>query len=200
MSIYSIKINGSKIKREAKITNHKDAVNVLVNELIENKISLCSMHTNLDSAEQGVNQVLAETLGLYDIEPVEFDGFLGRIGFVEECTLGEFIQTVKLALDIDHVRYVGSKKNIVRKVAVIGGSGADFIPNVKNEDCDVLVTADVKYHMAQLAHKINLSVIDAGHFETENPVIYMLSKYLRSNLEDVEVITSLRNRSYIKYE
>ncbi len=189
------------------ITHHPAIMNKLSSitdplylELIENKISLCSMHTNLDNADQGVNQVLAETLGLYDIEPIEFDGLFGRTGYVDECTLGEFIQTVKLALDIDHVRYVGSKKNIVRKVAVVGGAGADFIPNVKLAECDVFVTADVKYHQAQLANKIELNIIDAGHFETENPVIYKLARYLRSNFEDVEIITSLRNKSYIKYE
>ncbi len=169
-------------------------------QLIENKISLCSMHTNLDSADNGVNQVLAETLGLYDIEPVDFDGLYGRIGYVDECTLGEFIQTVKLALDIEHIRYVGSKKNIVKKVAVLGGSGADFIPNAKLEKCDVYVTADVKYHQAQMAYNLGINVIDAGHFETENPVIYKVARHLRSNLDEVEVITSLRSKSYIKYE
>ena len=169
-------------------------------KLIENKISLCSMHTNLDSADQGVNQVLAETLGLSEIEPVDFDGLYGRTGYVNECTLGEFIQTVKLALDIEHVRYVGSKRNMVSKVAVVGGSGADFIPNAKLAGCDVYVTADMKYHKAQQAEKIGLNVIDAGHFETENPVIYKVARYLRGCFEDIEVITSLRNKSYIKYE
>ena len=114
--------------------------------------------------------------------------------------MGEFIQTVKLALDVDHVRYVGSKKNLISKVAVVGGGGADFIPNAKIAGCDVYVTADVKYHQAQLANKLELNIIDAGHFETENHVIYKVARYLRGNLEDVEIITSLRNRSYIKYE
>ena len=169
-------------------------------KLIENKIALCSMHTNLDSADQGVNQVLAETIGLENIEPIDLDGLFGRTGYVDECTFGEFIQTVKLALDIDCVRYVGNKQSIIKKVAVVGGSGADFIPNIKSDNCDVFVTADLKYHQAQMAEKLGLNVIDAGHFETENPVIYTLARYLRSNLEEVEVITSLRNKSYIKYE
>ncbi len=189
------------------ITHHPAIMSKLSNitdplflQLIENKISLCSMHTNLDSAEQGVNQVLAETLGLYDIEPVDFDGLLGRVGYVDECTLGEFIQTVKLALDIEHLRYVGHKRDTIKKAAVLGGSGADFIPNAKLAECDVYVTADVKYHQAQMAYNLEINVIDAGHFETENPVIYKVARYLRSNFEDVEVITSLRNKSYIKYE
>lgn len=168
--------------------------------IIENKISVCSMHTNLDSADEGVNQILAETLGMSDIEPIDFDGVLGRVGNVEECMLSELIQSIKLALDIDHVRYVGSKRNKVSRVAVLGGAGADFIPNAKIAGCDVYVTADVKYHQAQMAEKMGLNVIDAGHFETENPIIYKIARYLRGNFEDVEVITSLRNKSYIKYE
>lgn len=172
----------------------------LLLSVIENKISICSMHTNLDSADEGVNQVLAETIGLSDIEPIDFDGVFGRIGYVDECTLSEFIQSIKLALDIEHVRYVGSKRNMVSKVAVLGGAGADFIPNAKIAGCDVYITADLKYHQAQMAEKMGINVIDAGHFETENPVIYKIARYLRSNFQDVEVITSLRNKSYIKYE
>lgn len=172
----------------------------LLLSVIENKISICSMHTNLDSADEGVNQVLAETIGLSDIEPIDFDGVFGRIGYVDECTLSEFIQSIKLALDIEHVRYVGSKRNMVSKVAVLGGAGADFIPNAKIAGCDVYITADLKYHQAQMAEKMGINVIDAGHFETENPVIYKIARYLRSSFEDVEVITSLRNKSYIKYE
>jgi len=168
--------------------------------VIENKISVCSMHTNLDSATEGVNQVLAETLGLSDIEEIDFDGICGRVGNVEECTLGEFLQSIKLALDIEHVRYVGSKRNKINKVAVLGGAGADFIPNAKIANCDVFVTADVKYHQAQVADKLGINVVDAGHFETENPVIYKIARYLRGCFEDVEIITSLRNKSYIKYE
>ncbi len=166
----------------------------------ENKISVCSMHTNLDSSDEGVNQVLAETLGLSNIEPIDFDGVFGRTGYVDECTLSELIQSVKLALDIEHVRYVGSKRNKVNKVAVLGGAGADFIPHTKIAECDVYITSDVKYHQAQMADKLGINVIDAGHFETENPIIYKIARYLRNRFEDIEVITSLRNKSYIKYE
>ena len=51
-----------------------------------------------------------------------------------------------------------------------------------------------------MAYNLGINVIDAGHFETENPVIYKVARHLRSNLDEVEVITSLRSKSYIKYE
>ncbi len=169
-------------------------------KLIENKISLCSMHTNLDSADNGVNQVLAETIGLMDITPIDFGGVYGRVGYVSECTLSQMIQNVKLALDIDHVRYVGKKSDIIKKVAVLGGSGGGDITTAKTEGCDLYITGDVKYHQAQLADKLGINIIDAGHFETENPVIYKITRYLRGIFGEIEAVTSLRNKSYIKYE
>ena len=37
-SLYTIKLNGEKIKKEANLSNHKDAVRILINELLENKV------------------------------------------------------------------------------------------------------------------------------------------------------------------
>ena len=169
-------------------------------KIIENKISVLSMHTNLDSACEGVNRVLAETVGLYDIEETELEGFVTFGGNVDKCTLGEFIRNVKNALGVETLRYVGEKTDLVSRVCVVGGAGSDFIPAVSDAGFDVFLTADLKYHQAQLADKIGLCVIDAGHFETENPVIYKVARYLTEMLGDVDVITSLRTTSYIKYE
>lgn len=181
----------------SKLSNITDPV---ILGLIENKISVCSMHTNLDCADGGVNQVLAETLGLENIEPVMFGDFIARGGEVGKTSLGIFITQVKRALGIDNLRYVGDKETSVEKVCVVGGSGGDFIEEARAKGFDAIVTADVKYHQAQMAQKCGICVIDAGHFETENPVIYKVARYLREVFADVEVITSLRTKSYIKYE
>lgn len=180
--------------------NIKNITDPLLLGLAEDKISVLSMHTNLDFAPGGVNQVLAETLGLFDIEEVFFGEICTRGGSVEKQLFGEFISGVKSSLDTDNLRYVGDKGNFVSRVCVMGGSGAEFISDVKSAGFDVFVTSDVKYHQAQLAKKIGLSVIDAGHFETENPIVYKIARYISEVLDDVEVITSLRNKSYLLYE
>ena len=46
--------------------------------LVQAGISAICMHTNLDAAEGGVNEVLAEILGIRD--PVPFAGGCGRVG------------------------------------------------------------------------------------------------------------------------
>ena len=181
----------------SKLSNITDPV---ILGLIENKISVCSMHTNLDCADGGVNQVLAETLGLENIEPVMFGDFIARGGVVAKTSLGIFMTQVKRALSIDNLRYVGDREAFIERVCVVGGSGGDFIEEARAKGFDAIVTADVKYHQAQMAQKCGICVIDAGHFETENPVIYKVARYLREVFADVEVITSLRTKSYIKYE
>jgi len=172
-------------------------------KLIRNDISLYSAHTNLDSANGGVNDVLAQKLGLDNVGNfpfVENSELVGRIGEISECTLGEFLATVKKALKCECVKYVGDKSKIIRKVGVCGGSGADFIAMASNSGCDVFVTGDVKYHQAQLANEIGLCVIDAGHFETENIICSVLADYLQDMFKDIEVLTSNRKESYLKYE
>jgi len=172
-------------------------------KLIENGISLYSAHTNLDNANGGVNDVLAQKLRLDNVGNfllVENSELIGRIGNVAECTLEEFIKTVKVALNCKVVRCVGNKDTIIRKVGVCGGGGADFIPMAKASGCDVYVTGDVKYHQAQVANEIGLCIIDAGHFETENIICSVLADYLKDIFKEVEVLTSNRKESYLKYE
>lgn len=182
-------------------------INKIIDEklikLIKNDISLYTAHTNLDSANGGVNDVLAQKLGLKNIGNfplVENSELLGRIGNTSECTLEEFIKIVKKALNSKCVKYVGEKSTIIKKVGVCGGSGADFIAMAKESGCDVFITGDVKYHQAQLANEIGLCVIDAGHFETENIICSVLADYLQDMFKEIEVLTSNRKESYLKYE
>ncbi|MBR0278175.1 MAG: Nif3-like dinuclear metal center hexameric protein [Clostridia bacterium] len=169
-------------------------------KLIENKISVYCAHTSLDSADEGVNDVLARKIGLDNVEKIAFGTFNAKGGTVQNCSFSKLIEMVKHRLGIKSVRYVGEKETEICKVCVIGGSGGDFITDVKESGFDALVTADIKYHQAQTADSIGLCVIDAGHFETENPVIYKIAEYLHGLYKDIEIITSLRNKSYIKYE
>ena len=73
----------------------------------------------------------------------------------------------------------------VKKVAVIGGAGADDIENALKAGADTLVTGDVKYHQFLDAKNIGINLIDAGHFATENPVVQALRDKLSEKLPEV---------------
>ena len=174
--------------------------------LMENGIAAINAHTNYDLAPGGVNDVLAQTLGLTDIsviDPVGTDdeghpyGLLRR-GTVAEQSLDAFLATVKQNLHCDGLRYVDSGKP-VRTVAVGGGSCADEMGDALKSGCDTFVTADVKYNQFRTAYELGLNLIDAGHFHTENPAMVPLAQKLRDAFPGVEVIFSENHCDCMKF-
>ena len=168
--------------------------------LIENGIAHINAHTNLDQAPGGVNDVLAEKLGLHNVEIINpADGYgLLRCGDVEEQPLEAFLATVKEKLGCDGLRYVSSGKS-VRKVAVGGGSCAGAMMEAKAAGCDTLVTADIKYNQFWDAHDIGMNLIDAGHFHTENPVVAVLAKKIAAAFPEIRVEISKTHADCMKY-
>lgn len=138
--------------------------------LAEKGIAVYSAHTNLDCVSSGVNDVLAKKLHLDNVDVLDSDNGLGRIGIVLACSLQEFADTVKKVLRADYVA-VGDAGKQVHKVAVCGGAGSDLISLALLCGADTLVTGDIKYHEAQQAVFSGLNVIDAGHQPTELPVM-----------------------------
>lgn len=118
----------------------------------------------------------------YDIFPIENKGTasgLGRIGVLKEpMMLKDFCEFVKQCLNVKNVRVTGDLLTHVSKVAVCGGAGSDLISVAKFAGADVYVTGDVKYHDAIDAKALGLTVIDAGHFNTENLMIPVLADYI----------------------
>lgn len=169
--------------------------------LLENGISSIHMHTNLDSAPGGVNDVLAAALGLQNVEvlvPAGEDYGLGRYGQVKEQSLGEFCGFVKEKLGCHGIRFVDGGKPVT-KVAVGGGSCGDFIGQAISAGCDTFVTADVKYNQFADAKDLGLNLIDAGHFATENLVCDYLAEKLAEAFPQVEVVKSQDNQDVIQY-
>ena len=171
--------------------------------LIENGIAHINAHTNLDQAPGGVNDVLAQTLGLQNVEiinPVGDPAFgLLRCGTVTEQPLDDFLSHVKNSLRCDGLRFVSGGKP-VRKVAVGGGgSCAGGMREALEAGCDTFVTADVKYNQFWDAQDLGLNLIDAGHFHTENPVVAVLAAKIAAAFPDVQVKISETHWDCAKY-
>ncbi|WP_127533026.1 Nif3-like dinuclear metal center hexameric protein [Paenibacillus kobensis] len=103
----------------------------------------------------------------YDLYPVDLKGRsfgLGRVGKLEEpATLGELAERVKSVFEVPFVRVVGDLSAPVRKLAVLGGSGAKYVRNAKFAGADVMVTGDIDYHTAHDALADGMMIIDPGH-------------------------------------
>lgn len=162
----------------------------LVWKLIRAGISVISAHTNLDIAKGGVNDLLAQKLALGGTQVLELtrgtDG-MGRIGVLERgMTPPEFAYYVKRMLDLPAVRYCDGGRAIER-VAVCGGSGGSLLDAAIEKGCQALVTGDVKHDVMLDAVRRGVTLIDAGHFGTENLVVPYLADLARSVCGDVPV-------------
>lgn len=155
-------------------------------KLVEHGIAAINAHTNLDIAPGGINDVLAQTLGLASIETIGEEALLRR-GIVSAQSLPQFLAHVKQALGCDGLRYVDGGRP-VKTVAVGGGACADEMEEALAAGCDTFVTSDVKYNQFRTAYQLGLNLIDAGHFHTENPAMPVLRDSLQAAFPEVEVI------------
>ena len=161
----------------------------IIKNLIKNDISVISFHTNLDSATFGLNDFLAKKLDLKNINilfehEIYKDAGLGRIGELsEEFTQEEFITYIKEKFNLKTVSAVLGNNNKIKTVALLGGSGADFIYTLP--EVDAYLTGDMGYHAALDAMEMEKNIIDVGHF-TEHLVKDLLLEYVGELSIDVE--------------
>lgn len=174
--------------------------------LIEHNIAAVNAHTNLDMAPSGVNDVLAQTLGLENITVPFTSGLntdgqsygLLRTGTVASQSLDRFLSQVKDRLGCPGLRYADGGKP-VHRVAVGGGAcGSEWLQAVQ-AGCDTFVTADVKYNQFWDAQQAGLTLIDAGHFYTENPVVAVLAQKLQAAFPEIPVSISKTHRDCMKF-
>ena len=174
--------------------------------MIENGIAAICAHTNLDAVHGGVNDALAERLGLAEIEQLHQDGVdangmpygIGRVGIVPEQTLFDFALFVKETLGSNGIRLVDGGRS-VRKVAVGGGSCSNMIGDAIAKGCDTFVTSDVKYDGFLDAKAMGINLIDAGHYPTENVISPILQSWLLEQFPQLEIMISEDHSEVFSY-
>jgi len=166
---------------------------------ITNSIALFSAHTNADIVPGGVSDVLASKIGLTDSVPLvatSKDSGHGRIGTLSEAvTLSELAHRISEVLPRTHapIRVAGKTHEKVSRVAVVGGSGASFLPDAISAGAECFVTSDLKHHVSldtvsDPASKINL--IDISHFAAESLWLEPTSAQLAKLVPGVEFLIS----------
>jgi dinuclear metal center YbgI/SA1388 family protein len=137
------------------------------------------------------SKVLKAMLAKHPYEEPAYDFFvldqrtkefgLGRVGTLHEAMeLKDFAQFIKGALDVPTVRIVGDSSKLVRKVAVLGGSGSKYIRAAKRKGADVFVTGDMDFHSAQEAELMDLAIVDPGH-HVEKVMIEGVARHMKQS-------------------
>ena len=154
--------------------------------LVQKGISAICMHTNLDAAQGGVNDVLAGLFGLQGVCPV---AGMGRVGRLPRPLAAAQLAGLCARLLGTPVRFVDAGRPVAA-LAVVGGAGGDFLAAARAAGADALLTGEAKHHEALDAAETGISLVTAGHFATEAPVVPALAEKLRGHFPALEVLVS----------
>lgn len=158
-------------------------------EAAQNGINVISAHTCFDCADGGVNDVLCQFLNINNPVGIHSDECsvpMARIGSVDEVSPRDFAKFVAEKLGTT-VRFIEGERPI-KKVAVCGGAGMSFINEVVQSGADAYVTGDISHHEMLDAKDCKVTVIAAGHYETEYPAMTALKNIIAKKFNDIDCV------------
>jgi dinuclear metal center YbgI/SA1388 family protein len=171
--------------------------------LAQHGIAAICAHTNLDMAAGGVNSCLAERLQLRNVrllKEYEHSGLPEALvgETTREYAPREFAEFVKLVLHCDGLRYTDGGRAISR-VGLCSGGGADLLYAAAEYGCQSFVTGESKHNILLDAENKGMTLVDAGHFYTEDVAILPLLKKLEEQFPAICFIKSKQMHSPAKY-
>ena len=153
-----------------------------IREAVRRDVTILAAHTNWDCAPGGVNGALGQLLGLQDCSPLDPETGLGVKGVLPGAlSLNETLERLKGAWNLTRLdAYIPQNDNrcSILRVALCGGSGAEFWPAARAWGADLYVTADMKYHELIDATRAGLAVAVADHGEMEMASLPELARQL----------------------
>jgi len=153
-----------------------DFMGAFIFKAIEHHIVVYSSHTALDNV--AMNEWLMEALGVHDIERGE-DGITRIATLNQPMTMDAFLDHVQTTYHLKHFQYAGHA-DMVRKVAICGGSGADFMSQFYGK-ADAYLTGDTKYRHAKNAVDHHMLLVDIHH-HAENIMVRKLKEIGRAHV------------------
>ena len=148
-------------------------------------------------SEDKVNRVVYAMKSAHPYEEVAYDiytlenphpkaskGVIGELPKV--TTLDRWAKLVKSQLRLKGLRIIGKLNRKIRRVAIVTGSGSDFIQDAVREKCDALITGDMKYHQALNALNLGLAILDIGHYHSEARYMPVLAKRLTKEFKKLD--------------
>lgn len=128
----------------------------LLRVVLGHGLHVYAMHTNFDRAPGGINDCLADLLGMTERVPLG----LGLVGRVSTDPDG-------LAAVLGPLRVYGDVGRI-RRLAVVGGSGFDpeLIQEAAALGADAFLSSEIKHHVARDAP---IPCIESTHYALESP-------------------------------
>lgn len=161
--------------------------------LIRAAVAIYSPHTAFDSAATGINQQLAEGLGLTEIQPLvpassSPGSGAGRCGqFPDVLSLGEVAARVKEFLQIAGLHVVGDLQTPISRAAVACGSAGSFLEAAIQQDCQMLVTGETRLHTCYEALAQDMCLLLPGHYASERFGVQRLAGVLAERFPNLTI-------------
>lgn len=179
----------------------------LLLDLIRAGAAVYSPHTSFDGAPQGINQRLAERLGLQDIVPLRSlpcesttsPCGSGRMGTLSEAEpLARFLARVHERLKVSRLDYTGEPAQSISRVAVGCGSAAEFLRDAAAAGCHLLLTGEARFHAFLDARSQGMALVAIGHYASERPAVEDLADVVKTAFPSLEVWASQTERDPIR--
>lgn len=159
-------------------------------KLIKNNIAVYSLHTNLDSGRDGINDYIMklifgfENSEILDKKDNENYG-IGRVITLDKIYTGkEILELLKEKLSLKNIVTVNlAKDKEIKKIAIITGSGGSYWRKIKANNIDLFITGDIKYHEALDMREEGVSAVDIGHFESEHIFVNIIKELLDNRFD-----------------
>lgn len=181
-------------------------------ELIRAGVAVYSPHTSFDNASGGINQWLAERLGLKHIAPLrsreesdsqDQDSVLGagRFGnFESPLDWPAFRQALREKLTLGCFQSVPPKHQTIERVGIACGAAAEFLNDAHQAGCDAFITGEARFHACLEARGLGIGLILLGHYASERPALEMLAERIAERFSDLTVWASVAETDPLEWD
>ena len=178
----------------------------------QHQLAIFAAHTNFDIVSDGVNDILAQRLGIKHLEilqPIKPEAStrnemrfstggevahgIGRIGVLDRpSSLKTLVTMVKKKLKLNFVKVAGDPKMKISRVAICSGSGSSLVPVFLSSEADVYISGDIHYHNARDVENVQRAIIDIGHFASEHLMVEALAQRLEQLISEAGISAKIK--------
>jgi len=167
--------------------------------LIKNDIAAIGFHTNHDVAAGGLTDIMLKKLGFPKSgAAMDAVGYGGITELDNEISAKELAEMCKKAFNCTVVKYADGKKPI-KRIGLCSGGGSMLVETAVELGCDAYITGDVRWDRFVFAANYGLTLIDAGHFHTEDIFCEDLIERLRGKFPELSVEKSEYSKDLCYY-
>ena len=168
----------------------EDRIEVLLPSYLESKVVSALIHSH------PYEEVAYDIFPILNQNKEVGSGMIGMLD--EETDFNDFLNQVKKKFKANGIRYTKPHKEKVKKIGLCGGSGSFLLKDAINQNADVFISADFKYHQFFEAEG-KIVILDIGHYETEQYTPELLQELLSEKIPNFVTHLSRTNTNPIIY-